>query len=861
MGGPWEEYQSGAAESPPAETGPWADYDRRKPETQRGATRTWESEEPLSANRINQAIAKRAAYVAQLTTDAPVDETLYKTFKSAPIRAFNIVGKGGAGLVNDLGMQAIESAYGLLPLTFREGVAGLGRELMDTPPVGSDETIGQSINYAPGRAIKAIGEGYGMFKKAFPGGAEMAESAANIAGATPVLRGIGKTGEVIAEAGKLSGKAVANIAGDIISEVTRKTPEALDKKLGDIVAKGIDKGIRPTVVGKGNIAQINAYRERAKTAVKEIIGNKDNLILTDAEGNIIQGQLPKSLKQFSESIDQTKKGIFTKYDNLQREAGAQGATVDLSGVVKELEDIAGKTTLQDLSPGVAGYAETRAAALAERGVYSTAEAQEAIAQLNKSLEAFYKNPSYENATKAGIDAVIANNLRKSLDAVIENATGGGYQELKRAYGALKSIEKETAHRAVVDARKNIKGLLDFSDIFTSSELIAGLAVMNPGMIVRGATARGLKTWWKAINDPNRIIRNMFSDAENVINSGKPRVSPYGPKAAPEGPWAEYNTRGLGFNSREDGTKRIGYEPLPPESDIIDASYVDIPPQPQLPGPQRMLPPPGEPPAMSAPDIPPAPEPPAPPPSQPAGVKAKAAPRAKGPENLVTYLQKNGYVRLDEYADKTGDSWSRAHGVRSKDRSREMGDIADVSRREGRMSLDDAAANLNSEGWPNPSGGEWTADDLFDVLSQKGQGRKIFTPDKADAIMERKIRQEEAKYYADIEAGFETEGIDAGEIGKSSQNLNAGISEALRAEGIDLPQEIIDAELDDYFSALAKKHNVKSKLTNETGNLAGFSPAETFSLANPETEIARGLLSKKDMTPTHSILTGMSGRKK
>jgi hypothetical protein len=113
-------------------------------------------------------------------------------------------------------------------------------------------------------------------------------------------------------------------------------------------------------------------------------------------------------------------------------------------------------------------------------------------------------------------------------------------------------------------------------------------------------------------------------------------------------------------------------------------------------------------------------------------------------------------------------------------------------------------------------------------------------------------KKEAEPYARITEELTAEGIDPGAIGKSSQNLNAGISETLRAEGIDLPQEIIDAELDDYFTALAQKHNVKGTFTNETAEIPGASARETFSLANPETEISRGVLSKKDMTPTQGI---------
>jgi len=361
---------------------------------------------------------------------------------------------------------------------------------------------------------KGIGSAYRRAKEISPESMKNIEAGINLTG-LPILKGIGTVGMA-------AGKEGIGVAEDLWKMSRELTPGGAEKELDKVITKGIEKGIRPTVVGKKNIGQIKQYAERAKTAVKEIIGCKDDLALTDIEGNVVKGKLPQSLKQFSEAIDQTKKGIFRQYDDLTKVAGEQGATVNLKPAIKELEDIAGKSTLQDLNPEVVKYAETRATALTERGSYTTEEAQDAITQLNKSLEAYYKNPSYENATKAGVDAVLANNIRKSLDAVIENATGGGYQELKNSYGALKTIEKEVAHRAIVDARKNIKGLVDFTDIYTSGELVAGILTLNPGMVVKGTMWKGVQQYIKAINNPNRIIKNMFSDAENII---KRRTAP------------------------------------------------------------------------------------------------------------------------------------------------------------------------------------------------------------------------------------------------------------------------------------------------------------------------------------------------
>jgi hypothetical protein len=313
-----------------------------------------------------------------------------------------------------------------------------------------------------------------------------------------------------------AGAEGVNIGRDVAGIITRKTPEMIDRELTSVISRGVEKAIRPTVVGKRTAPQVRAYYEKAKNAVKTIIDNKDSLVLTDAEGGAVKG-LPKTVKQFSEAIDQTKRAVFKQYDDMATKAGQAGVEVDLYPAVKELESIASNKVLNDLSPEIADYAMKRSEALSGRATYTTTEAQDAIAHLNKSLESFYRNPSYETANRAGVDSLIVNNIRKSLDDAIENSVGAGYQDLKNTYGALKAIEKEVAQRAVVNARKNTKGLLDFTDVLTSGELISGILTMNPAMIAKGAAGRGIKEYFKILNNPDRIVKGMFSDAESLLN--------------------------------------------------------------------------------------------------------------------------------------------------------------------------------------------------------------------------------------------------------------------------------------------------------------------------------------------------------
>jgi hypothetical protein len=170
--------------------------------------------------------------------------------------------------------------------------------------------------------------------------------------------------------------------------------------------------------------------------------------------------------------------------------------------------------------------------------------------MNNNLEAFYRNPTYDTASRVAIDAGIANNFRSALDKAIEGATGKEYQALKNKYGALKAIENDVTKAAMRDARKNVKGLLDYTDIFTSGQMLSGILSLNPAMFTKGAVERGFKEYIKMLNDPNRAVKNIFDHLEKT-----PKQS-FTPKSA-TGKFLQNPKMGL---SVEDTSRKIKIKP-------------------------------------------------------------------------------------------------------------------------------------------------------------------------------------------------------------------------------------------------------------------------------------------------------------
>lgn len=347
--------------------------------------------------------------------------------------------------------------------------------------------------------------------KAHPEAAGNLEALINIAGIIPE----GKAVDVAATAAKKGAKEVVNIADDAAT-ITKNILKNDEAGMKEYIQNKFIKGVRPSVSGKGTAGAMESAKDKAFEAVKTIVQNKKNLNIINDIGEPT-GKLPRTLRQFIQAIDQTKKFIYNQYHKLTEMAGAKGVEVDLSDISTELSKVGNDIVLQDTNPSVAKYALQKAETLMKRSKYTPQQVEDAIAMYNKSLEAFYKNPTYETASKAAIDSMIVNNLRKGLDTMIEKAEGKGYQALKNKYGALKSIEKDVVHRAIVDARKNVKGLPDYIDAFSAEHVIRGISQLDPSQFTIGAAQSAIKSFYNYLNGPNRAIRQMFQETENLLN--------------------------------------------------------------------------------------------------------------------------------------------------------------------------------------------------------------------------------------------------------------------------------------------------------------------------------------------------------
>ena len=307
--------------------------------------------------------------------------------------------------------------------------------------------------------------------------------------------------------------------GTAVADDTLKTLKPVNRDISGVVDKYYFKGVNPGAKNIKSQGGINKVRAKATSAVETVVDNIDNIKYSDGVQEIT-GKLPESLDEFSTAIAQTKKKIFTEYDELVKQTGNTGVTVELDDIADELIDVASRKEIGLVSPTSEKYAMDMAQRLEDTGGLSLGEAQDVIETMNQKLKAFYRNPSPDDASKAVFDSFFANKLRQKVNTAVENTTHKNFTGLKKQYGALSEVEEHVARAAFTDAKKSGMQLIDMSNIFTVSDMISGVATMSPGRFIKGATGFALRKIYKSMTSQNKMVKKMFEQAMQIKNHTK-----------------------------------------------------------------------------------------------------------------------------------------------------------------------------------------------------------------------------------------------------------------------------------------------------------------------------------------------------
>ncbi len=393
-------------------------------------------------------------------------------------------------------------------------LADMRKEVPD--PKGLAQNIGRGVGTFIG-ATPAMATGAEVLPATPMLGAALGAGSQETAGQLQEGKGpvqAGVSGAVTTAGTYLGGKAIEGALG-----AAKEVLKPVSEKISDTISDLYNKAVKPTIV-RGNSTLLNQAKANVESGVRSIIENKDNLSLGD-EG----AQLPENLQHTSQAISDTKDAIFNKYNDLQKQATGKGVTINGQGLAQSLQPILDDKALEVVSPGTKKYAADLFERLQNAGDITPEEAQDMIKGFNGRLKAYYRNPSPDQYGNTAVDALVANNARKVLDDAITSEAGEGYQGLKRQYGALSSMEKDVSRAAQRTANYQNKGLLDFSDILTGEQVLRGVMSGNPIEIATGVGGRTIKEFYKKLNSPNSVIKDMFQKVDKYMGQeGQPALA-------------------------------------------------------------------------------------------------------------------------------------------------------------------------------------------------------------------------------------------------------------------------------------------------------------------------------------------------
>lgn len=284
-------------------------------------------------------------------------------------------------------------------------------------------------------------------------------------------------------------------------------PVKAETAIVDLYKRAIVPGVKKKKKTINNIQQIEDAVKRSIPALAKKVDDSGNYIYEVDD-----------LTDFAQTISAEKKVIFADIEKGLVDSGAKGRMVSTEQIVKELDELlkserasvssdlrrAIQTAKQEFvvdADGVISYKEV-----------SPSGAQDVIADLNAQLDSFYRGSTSGTAADVLVKNIVANNLRKSVDDIVDDLGDGSFKELKSRYGDLKKMEDDVVHRAVFESQKG-GGLADMTDIFSAGDVLAGS--LDPAFLARGVGQFMSKEIIKSLNDKDELVRQMFLYGRNL----------------------------------------------------------------------------------------------------------------------------------------------------------------------------------------------------------------------------------------------------------------------------------------------------------------------------------------------------------
>ena len=319
-----------------------------------------------------------------------------------------------------------------------------------------------------------------------------------------------------------------------ISNKLANLPKTQQDNIRKEAAQYIEKSIKPTVKGKQSQVAYDKFIDDTLDVTDWMSKNKSVLQYTDDAWETVTWKLPTNLRETSDALSNMKKYIYDQYNSIAQDAWDAWAKVNLNKLYDKLDDLANNNAVNLANPWLKNAIESYKNQLLQYsddlGNITIQEAQDTMQYYNKILDAYFKNP-WAMATDTSKNIVVANLKRWLADAVDDSmddvlnawinkwsTASQQYKDWKLLYSKIKSIEDEVSKRALVEARKNTKGLsTDIIDALAWGNLIEWVLTQNPTWLLKWAVMKWINAYNKYLNSPDTQIRNLFNLVEKTNN--------------------------------------------------------------------------------------------------------------------------------------------------------------------------------------------------------------------------------------------------------------------------------------------------------------------------------------------------------
>lgn len=326
------------------------------------------------------------------------------------------------------------------------------------------------------------------------------------------------------------------VGGGILGwELTRylwRLPKSQADNVRKEAEQYINKSIKPTVKWKMNQADYNKFIDDTLDIVDLMDKNKWILQYTDDAWNAVKWQMPTNMRETSEALWNLKKVLYDQYNEIAKQAGDAGARVNMNKAFQQLDDLSKDISQNIANPQTKNIIDTYKDALLQytddAGTIAIEDAQKLTQDFNKQLTAFFKNPNMNDVSRNSIIAQLnkwtKDAINDSIDDVLDNSIKNGssassqYTQLKSFYGKIKTIEDEISKRALVEARKNAKGLSStILDSLSWWELTSAVLSLDPVKAGKAWVMNLISRYYNYVNNPNTQLNNLFKLVERTNN--------------------------------------------------------------------------------------------------------------------------------------------------------------------------------------------------------------------------------------------------------------------------------------------------------------------------------------------------------